>query len=184
MRDSTTRYAGRSICPSVSQSATLCFCGRFWRFLHYCSCPNAWEVVFITAPAHPHATLVAVYPALFSFVMFCLFVYLFVYSFDRSFSHLLIRLFVHLFFHSFISFVRPFVRLFVRLLPPIGLKLGLSSLKLDLLSLKSGLLNGWLVTQTFEMCKRANSDVFLNSSHLLYLAFIFILFFIHLFIHI
>ena len=40
-----------------------CFGRR--HFLHYCSCPIAWVSLFITAPAHLHATLVAMYPALF-----------------------------------------------------------------------------------------------------------------------
>ena len=34
-------------------------------FILNCVCPNIWVIVFIIAPAHPHATLVAVYPALF-----------------------------------------------------------------------------------------------------------------------
>ena len=41
-----------------------CF-GFNGHFLHNWSCPNIWLVIFITAPAHPHATVVAVYPALF-----------------------------------------------------------------------------------------------------------------------
>ena len=43
----------------------LGFCG-FWP---HCSCPND-GVTSIMAPAHPHATGVAVYPALFSFRQF------------------------------------------------------------------------------------------------------------------
>ena len=52
------------LCPSVGRSDTICFFGIYWRFWGYCSCPTAWLVYFITAPANPHATRVAVYPAL------------------------------------------------------------------------------------------------------------------------
>ena len=45
--------------------SALAFIGVCWRFLHYCSCPIAQIAFFITAPAHPHATSVAVYTALF-----------------------------------------------------------------------------------------------------------------------
>ena len=51
---------GRSVCPSV----TLSFFWRLravWGLLRLPNC----LVNFITAPAHPHATRVAVYPALF-----------------------------------------------------------------------------------------------------------------------
>ena len=44
----------------------LAFFGVYRQFWGYCSCPTAWLVNFITAPAHPHATGVAVYTALFS----------------------------------------------------------------------------------------------------------------------
>ena len=46
---------------------------RFWRFWAHCSCPNAPVISSITAPAHPRATRVAVYPALFmySMIFFC-----------------------------------------------------------------------------------------------------------------
>ena len=37
---------------------------RFWAFWAHCSCPNAPVTFYTTAPAHPHATRVAVYPAL------------------------------------------------------------------------------------------------------------------------
>ena len=66
LRDSTTRFVGpsvrRSVRPSVRPSVrhTLGFCG-IWP---HCSCPNDL-VTSNTAPAHPHATGVAVYPALF-----------------------------------------------------------------------------------------------------------------------
>ena len=54
LRDSTPRFVGPSARPSV----------RFCVFRPHCSCPND-EVTSIMAPAHPHATGVAVYPALF-----------------------------------------------------------------------------------------------------------------------
>ena len=31
------------------------------RFLRYRTCPNAWVSLFITAPLHPHATLVSLF---------------------------------------------------------------------------------------------------------------------------
>ena len=59
---------GPSIGPSVSPSVrhTLLFLG-FCGFWPHCSCPND-GVTSIMAPAHPHATGVAVYPALFKFI--------------------------------------------------------------------------------------------------------------------
>ena len=51
---------GLSVCLSA-----LTFFGVYGRFLHYCSCQNVLLTFFITAPAHPHATSVAVYTALF-----------------------------------------------------------------------------------------------------------------------
>ena len=61
--DSTTRFVGPSIRPSVRHTLLfLGFCG-FWP---HCSCPND-GVTSIMAPAHPHATRVALYPALFLF---------------------------------------------------------------------------------------------------------------------
>ena len=56
---------GRSVCPSVHPSH-FTFLGFFWGgdFWLHCSCPNDLGTS-ITAPAHPHATGVAVYPALF-----------------------------------------------------------------------------------------------------------------------
>ena len=65
LRDSTLRF----LCPSVRPSVTLyffCFVFLFFfcGFWPYCSCPNDL-VTSIMAPAHPHATGVAVYPALF-----------------------------------------------------------------------------------------------------------------------
>ena len=38
---------------------------RFLSFLAYGSCPDALVALSSTAPAHPHATRVAAYPALF-----------------------------------------------------------------------------------------------------------------------
>ena len=58
--DRTTCSVGRSVGRS-----RLAFFGVYGRFWGYCSCPTAWLVNFITAPAHPHATRVAVYPPLF-----------------------------------------------------------------------------------------------------------------------
>ena len=69
LRDSTPRFVGPSVRGSVRRSVrrsvghTLLFLG-FWDFWLQCSCPNDL-VTSITAPAHPHATGVAVYPALF-----------------------------------------------------------------------------------------------------------------------
>ena len=56
----------RSVRPSVRLSVrhTLLF-RRLWGFWLYRSCPNA-PLTLNMAPAHPHATGVAVYPALFS----------------------------------------------------------------------------------------------------------------------
>ena len=51
---------GPSVGPSVRH--TLLFLG-FWDFWLHCSCPNDL-VTSIMAPAHPHPTGVAVYPAL------------------------------------------------------------------------------------------------------------------------
>ena len=39
----------------------------FWALWAYCSCPNALVTFSSTAPAHPHATGIAVYPALLSY---------------------------------------------------------------------------------------------------------------------
>ena len=69
LRDSTPRFVGpsvrRSVRPSVGPSVrhTLLFLG-FCGLWPHCSCPND-QVTSNTAPAHPHATGVAVYPALF-----------------------------------------------------------------------------------------------------------------------
>ena len=53
------RLVGQSVCPHFT----------FWRFSAfwaYYFCPVALLTFFSTTPAHPHATGVAVYPALFS----------------------------------------------------------------------------------------------------------------------
>ena len=69
LRDSTPRFVGPSVRPSVGPSVgpsvrhTLLFMG-FCGLWHHYSCPND-QVTSITAPAHPQATRVAVYPALF-----------------------------------------------------------------------------------------------------------------------
>ena len=64
LRDSTPRFVGPSIRRSVRHTLLfLGFCG-FWP---RCSFLNDL-VTSITAPAHPHATGVAVYPALFPLV--------------------------------------------------------------------------------------------------------------------
>ena len=52
-----------SIRPPVSPSVPLYIFLGFCDFRLHCSCPNDW-VTSITAPTHPHATGVAVYPAL------------------------------------------------------------------------------------------------------------------------
>ena len=58
LRDSTPGFVGPSIRPS--NTTFFGFCG-LWP---HSSCPND-EVTSNTAPAHPHATRVVVYPALF-----------------------------------------------------------------------------------------------------------------------
>ena len=62
LRDSTPRYVGPSVGPSVRPSVRhfIFFCG-LWP---HCSCSND-GVISIIAPAHPHATGVAVYSAFF-----------------------------------------------------------------------------------------------------------------------
>ena len=64
LRDSTPRFVGPSVGPSVHPSVTLYFFWGLWDFWLYCFCPNDL-VTSIQTPAHPHATGVAVYPALF-----------------------------------------------------------------------------------------------------------------------
>ena len=62
-----------SVHPSIGWSVTLSFFGVYGRFWGYCSCPIAWLVNFIIAPAHPHATEVAVYTALLFVAIFMTF---------------------------------------------------------------------------------------------------------------
>ena len=61
VRPSVRPLVRPSVCPSVWH--TLLFSG-FCGLWPHCSCPNDL-VTSNTAPAHPHATRVAVYPALF-----------------------------------------------------------------------------------------------------------------------
>ena len=61
LRDSTPHFVGPSVRPLVRH--TLLF-RRLWGFWPCCSCLNA-PLTSIMAPAHPHATRAAVYPALF-----------------------------------------------------------------------------------------------------------------------
>ena len=65
LRNSTTHFVHLSIGPSIRLSVchTLLFFG-FCGLWPYCSCPSD-QVTSNTAPAHPHATGVAVYLALF-----------------------------------------------------------------------------------------------------------------------
>ena len=73
LRDSTPRFVGPSVGPSVRQSVgpsvglsirhTWLFLG-FCGLRPHCSCPSD-QVTSNTAPVYPHATGVAVYPALF-----------------------------------------------------------------------------------------------------------------------
>ena len=60
LRDSTPRYVG----PLVGPLVPFLLFRRFLAFCTYSSCPDALVTFSSTAPAHPHATRVAVYPAL------------------------------------------------------------------------------------------------------------------------
>ena len=69
LRDSTPRYVGPSVGRSVGWSvgrlvSPLFTFWRFWAFWAHSSCPDDPVTFSNTAPAHPHATRVAVYPAL------------------------------------------------------------------------------------------------------------------------
>ena len=64
LRDSTPRYVGPSVGRSVGRSVPFLLFRRFLAFWAYGSCPDALVTFSSTAPAHPHATRVAVYPAL------------------------------------------------------------------------------------------------------------------------
>ena len=61
---SVRRSVSQSVRPSAHRSVTLYFFLGFCGFWPHCSCSNDL-VTSIMAPAHPHATGVAVYPALF-----------------------------------------------------------------------------------------------------------------------
>ena len=66
LRDSTTRFVRLSVRPSVGWLVGRSHFTFFMIFILWprCSCPNGL-VTSIMAPAHPHATKVAVYQALF-----------------------------------------------------------------------------------------------------------------------
>ena len=66
LRDSTPRFVCPSVGPSVGRLVTFLLFRRFWAFWAYGSCPDAPLTFSSTAPAHPHATRVAIYPALFT----------------------------------------------------------------------------------------------------------------------
>ena len=66
---------GRSVGRSVSWLVPFLLFWRFWAFWAYCSCPNALVTFSSTAPAHPHATGVAVYPALFTIPVYLFFMH-------------------------------------------------------------------------------------------------------------
>ena len=58
------------LCRSVGWSVgPFLLFRRFWAFWAYCSCPDALLSFSSTAPAHLHATRVAVYPALFDYIL-------------------------------------------------------------------------------------------------------------------
>ena len=59
------RYATLHPVMSVRRSVPFLLFWCFWAFWEYGSCPDALVTFSSTAPAHPHATRVAVYPALF-----------------------------------------------------------------------------------------------------------------------
>ena len=65
LRDSTPCYVGQS----VGWSVPFLLFWRFWAFWAYCSCLKAMMTYSSTAIAHPHATRVAVYPALFALIL-------------------------------------------------------------------------------------------------------------------
>ena len=56
-------YVRRSV--RLSNFSFFYFFRRLRAVIAYCSCPKAWLALLSCAPAHPHATKVAVYPALF-----------------------------------------------------------------------------------------------------------------------
>ena len=72
LRDSTPRFVGLSVGPLVRLSVRLSIrlshftFSAFLGFWACCSCPND-PLILDMAPTHPHATGVAVYPALLNF---------------------------------------------------------------------------------------------------------------------
>ena len=62
----TPRFVRPSVHPSVRWLVPILL---FWAFWAHCSCPNDSVSFSITAPALLHAILIAVYPALFHFVV-------------------------------------------------------------------------------------------------------------------
>ena len=69
LRDSTPRYVGPLVGRSVGRLVPFLLFRRFWAFWAHGSCPDDPVTFSSTAPAHPHATTVAVYPALFHYRM-------------------------------------------------------------------------------------------------------------------
>ena len=69
LRDFTPRYVGLSVGRlvgwSVGRLVPFLVFWCFWVFWAYGSCPDALVTFSSTAPAHPHVTRAAVYPALF-----------------------------------------------------------------------------------------------------------------------
>ena len=67
LRDSTPRYVGLLVGwlvgRLVGRLVPFLLFRRFWAFWAYGSCPDALVTFSSTAPAHLHATRVAVYPA-------------------------------------------------------------------------------------------------------------------------
>ena len=59
------RSVGWLVSWSVGPLFTIYFFWRFWGFRAYRSCPDVLVTFCSTDPAHPHATRVDVYPALF-----------------------------------------------------------------------------------------------------------------------
>ena len=61
----TQRYNPLSVVgQSIGLSIIVRSFGVYEHFFHDCSCHTLWFSFFITLPAHPHATMVAVYLAL------------------------------------------------------------------------------------------------------------------------
>ena len=64
LRDSTPRYVGPLVSRLVGLSVPFLLFWRFSAFWAYGSFPDALVTFSSTAPTHPHATRVAMYPAL------------------------------------------------------------------------------------------------------------------------